>query len=280
MRFGFLLIVTLVTASLFPFSAHAMQISPLRETRVVAPGSVERFEITVTNNGSHKVTFVGEVEAFQIDPQKGTPVFGGYSRALEWFTYGPDITLAPGESKKMWFSLSVPAGAAPESFYLGLFAAEHDVRAGAKLGTLLFLHIQGETRESLSLQSFVVETKNLFVVSAQRNNTGTAHVVPRGQLTLEHPLTGFQIVQSLNPDKHMNLPGEYAIFDWQFDQLPWYAYGRVRAQANILYGLTNQTIVHTVSVWRVPPLWFLLLIPSILGALTVILVKRKRWHAF
>lgn len=271
---------TILTVILFASPADAVQISPLRETRVVAPGSVERFEVQITNDSSQTATYTGNVDAFRIDPVQGTPIFGEYSPALPWFTPGPNITLRPGELGTLWFSLSVPAGAPPASFYLALFASEKNVRTAARVGTLLFLRTEGETREALTLQSLIGTIDSGVKVRARVDNTGDIHVVPRGQITLAQPFTGFQQTIALNPDKHMILPGEFAAFSWQFAELPWYAYGRLRIQADLLYGYTNQTLVHSIVIWRLPPVWFLLLIASIIGISVVTLIMRKQSHAF
>lgn len=279
MKVSVLVVFAVTLAVFFPSQTRAVQISPLRETRVVAPGSLERFEISVTNDSDEVATFGPEVEAFQIDPVHGTPIFGGYSRALDWFTLGSDVTIAPGETKKLWFSLAVPEGAPAESFYLSLFATEQNVRAGTRVGTLLFLHIEGETRESLTLQSLDVRAQQSVLARAYIENTGEIHTVPRGQITLEHSFSNFSQTMGINPDKHMILPGSYAMFDAMFDDVPWYVFGRIRIRTDILYGLTNQTIVHTKTVWRLPPLWLVALIPSILVLVTVYFVFRKRSHA-
>ena len=278
MRTWLLAGVMILVSFSFGHITNAVQISPLRETRVVAPGTFERFEITVTNDSSQTITYAGDVDAFRIDPEQGTPIFGEFSRALAWFTPGPDITLRPGESGTMWFSLSVPEGAPPESFYLGLFAAEKDLRASARVGTLLFLHTQGETREALTLQSVHARITKDVAVQTQLKNTGEIHVVPRGQVTLEHTFSSFSRTKDVNPDKHMILPEAYAIFDTKFEELPWYVFGRMRVRLDVLYGITNQTIVHTKTFWRLPPVWFMALIPCILVILIIYAVFRKRSH--
>lgn len=278
MRVSVLVAMAALLITCVPSSAKAVQISPLRETRVVAPGSIERFEVSVTNDSDTSATFAPDIEAFQIDPKKGTPIFGGYVRALDWFTLGSDITLAPGETKKLWFSLAVPVGATPESFYLSLFATEQDVRAGTRVGTLLFLHIEGETRESLTLQTLHIHSTQGVNVRAVIENTGEIHVVPRGQLQLKHSFLPFTYTQEINPDKHMILPGEYAVFDTVFDDLPWYVVGKMRVRLDVLYGLSNQTIVHTKTFWRLPSLWIIVPILSILVVLNLYLVFLRHPH--
>lgn len=267
-----------VVSSLLFFAptVHAMQISPLRETRVVAPGSVERFEILVTNDSDHTAVYTGSVDAFRIDPVRGTPIFGQYVRALDWFTPGPEQVIAPGETKPLWFSLRVADSALPESFYLGLFAVEQQNGAQSRLGTLLFLHIEGETRESLSLQSLSANVSPEFLVTANILNTGDIHVVPQGELTVVYPITGRKYVTQINPDKHMILPGESAELSSLLPPLPWYSIGTVHVRADIVYGLSAQTIVHTMNVWRWPPLWFDLAAPTSILVVAVLIVYRKK----
>ena len=119
----------LVVANLpLAVSAQAsLSISPLRQEYEAKPGDTIQGTIEVTNRGSASSTVSVIVRDFEVSGESGYPQFsdtpiGGPSYSLaDWTTVGEEsIVIAPGETAKVNFTISVPQNAEPGGHYAGI----------------------------------------------------------------------------------------------------------------------------------------------------------------
>ena len=243
-----------------PANVQALTISPLRHTVVIDPGREEEVTMVITNDSSAAISLTPEIDAFQLDPETGTAIFGARDEAVQWVeTEETELSLGPGAARLLAFRIAVPKGAEPGSHYLGLFVgtapAEGTVGVGSRLGTLLFLHVAGEVHEEVTREDFFASrswyARPPIQLSLWLKNNGTIHVVPAGELVLQK---GKRVIdrQAMNGLQRKILPGERWEEQYRFDHLGWRDAGRIEAVVSLQYGITRQPIVDRISFWYVP----------------------------
>lgn len=258
-------LITIISSILLYFfvlaeSAQALTISPLRHTVVIDPGQSQTVILTITNDSDKTISFTPEIDAFQLEAQTGTAIFGARDEAVSWVEPAErQLTVRPGATRAIAFRINVPKEAEPGSHYLALFVSQAPavgtIGVGARVGALLFLHVAGEVREELTREDFFSTrawyTKPPLTLSLWLRNNGTIHVVPVGEVLLQK---GGRVIdrQNLNTGERKILPGARWEENYQFEKLAWRDVGRIEAVASLQYGLTRQPIVDRVAFWYLP----------------------------
>ncbi len=271
---------------IFPFnSAHALSISPVRQTVVVDPGEQMTVSLEAKNDTGKNITVVPSVASFAIDEETGLAVFGDRDSAIAWVTpMAREVRLRPGEKKNVSFVIAVPASAEPLSHYLALFVGEapptgSEIGIGSRVGSLLYLHVGGEQRESLVVEYFSPPQRWIrrlpVRLDLQIKNAGTIHAVPSGDVRV---IGNGELLASfpMNEERRTILPGGRWIGTYDVPALTWWQIGKLRASVYIQYGLTNQVLQKEITFWYVP-WWTVGVGVSVLaGALCGIAWWRKR----
>lgn len=269
---------------LFPFrETNAMQISPLRQTVTVDPGSEQVVRLEVRNTEGVEKTIIPGVDAFVIDSNTGAALFGAKDDALSWIRVTPaSFTLKNGETGTFLFTINVPNQTAPGGHYLGLFAlsdpSQGSVGIGTRVGSLLFLTVGGEIREEVIVERFaptsVVTILPHASVGIQLKNAGNIHVEPKGHIVM-YTMTGEEDGRhGINGGLRKVLPRAY----WQEEsdmELTWKHIGRVTARLYLSYGTTNQQIVSTTVFWYVPWQALLIVLAGVVAAIFWHMVKKR-----
>ncbi|OGH73349.1 MAG: hypothetical protein A3C90_03125 [Candidatus Magasanikbacteria bacterium RIFCSPHIGHO2_02_FULL_51_14] len=281
MRRLFTVLTILSAFFLFPSATNAVTIAPVRQAAVIDPGSLRTVEVRVTNDENETRVFVPEVEAFTIDERTGRALFGADDDAVSWIEANPaSLTLAPGREGAFSFTIVVPVDAEPRSHYLGLFVTEKpkegQVAVGSRAGSLLFLHVAGPVYEDLSVEAFSVlkkwnigEAPRLFL---RLENNGTIHLIPRGEIIVSI-VGGKEIVRfPINADERKVLPGgvweeTFTLDEGMFGN----AFGPVRADIEITFGISEKTIGDSILLWYFPR-WAMSLFAALLFGVMVVFV--------
>lgn len=277
--------VLLLSAFLWlPDWCGAVSITPLRQTAVLEAGEKKIFSLDVVNDEKGVLIFQPEVDAFDIDEKTGMAIFGKEDPAIEWISAKPAfITLAPGETGRFLFTVSVPENAEVVSHYLGFFATqkggEGNVSVNSRLGSLFFLHIAGEIKELLSFDDFASD--NLFFLDPLRveftlKNLGNIHVIPSGDVILRSWWGGEITRLPLNEGARKILPdGVWSgSFDFNSGFLKWYG-GPVFLEINGAYGMSEKKLVLEKTIWYFP-LFFVLVVFSLLAFFIVLIIWKKK----
>ena len=278
----------LLCALFFVFSApaRALQISPARQAVVVQPGQVQVVPVTFTNDSEETVLLTPEVDPFTTDPQTGSAVFGAVDIAKSWVRAVPErLQLLPGQEGVFSFTVSVPQGIEERSHYLGLFArsapAAGQIGVGARLGSLLFLHVGDSAREELVPRIFSVDKKIIFggpvTVHLGLENTGSIHVIPSGTLSVGN-VNYERLVQHnfINADERKVLPG--AVWEEVYTEGGFHHIsniGKNTVQAKIFYGATQRELTVQTSFWYIPTS-LVVGIVILLVLITMLWVRLKR----
>ncbi len=267
-----------------PLHASAISISPLRQTVSVDPGSAQVLQLDVDNTDTKDVTVAPAVDAFTVDQKTGRAVFGAVDEAVQWVACEPSsLTLKSGERGTFHCTATVPSHAQPGGHYLGLFAenkpAEGQVGVGSRVGSLIFLTVSGEIRESLVVEQFAPDRLVTFsptvTLSALIKNAGNVYVQPKGEIII-YGMTNNEVRRiPINQSGRKVLPDG----TWQeefFVPLDVRTAGRTSMRLHLQYGATGQTAVSTAVLWYVPPqAFYLLVIVGAVGLFWYVAARRR-----
>ena len=265
--------------------------SPILELEI-EPGKSQSGFVKLYNETNSDLILTSSLESFKAGDETGQPIFLAPEQKdqfLNWFIDLPgEIILRPQQVILAPFIVEVPANAAPGGYYAAIFwqmasgQAQNGSGAGVsgRIGTLVFLKVIGEVKESLTLTEFQIAPSRKYFFSfplnfiAKINNQGNIHLAPQGQITLTGWL-GRKIDLEVNSEKRFILPDSSRRFDvvwgsrakknfWQdnlaelyleFKNLP---FGRYQANFNLSFGSQNQTLIGNLSFWFIP--WRLILV--------------------
>lgn len=184
----------------------------------------------------------------------------------------PEITefsLDLGEKITIPIKVTIPSDAEPRGYYGALIVSnepeilgegqskdtEGKARLISRIGSLFFLRINGEGKESGSLEDFKIIGPNKtfyenrpsgFEISFK--NTGNVHLVPHGLITIKNILG--KTVSEIPVDAYFSLPDSI-----RFREVLWSAgtgLGRYTANLSLYPGYGNENQDAKLSFWIIP----------------------------
>ena len=283
--------------SLVPFAAQALTVSPPKIELTADPGKTISGSFLVSNEQQSKKTFYTTFENFEAQGETGVPKFVAATEGLgAWITGVSQVTLDPGQEKKIDFQIHVPRNAEPGGHFAGIFLGTSppemqgggQVSVGAKIGVLVFLRVSGNIPEGGHLLGFGTSQKvfaHLPVNFWYRfQNGGADRVKPDGIISITHLLVRTHHKVSANKAESNVLPYTTRRLEvpWVIDPIldatgaalppveplgfwanvgyEWkhFAFGPYSATLDFTYGATK-TPVHATTHFYVIP-WQLLII--------------------
>lgn len=282
-------------AILFPALSFALTVGPDKLEYTLAPGATVSGTFFVLNEGATPQTLTPSFEAFT--EVNGTKEFSPETKSdlAGWFAIPSSITLAPGQSENVPFTLNVPQGA-PAG---GHFAVIRWNTASAGTGTgstaivtragiLVYLNVTGQISESASIASFVpTGGGRLFdhfptSFDVVFNNTGNDYLQPVGGIVIKNMFGATDAMFSVNegggtqilPQSEKNLPVTVASAPGSF------GFGIYRAELALHYGETGKEIdasyTFVVITWQIVLIALVILFLIILGVVWCVR-KYNRW---
>ncbi len=259
--------------------ATALTLTPARQTTIIDPGQSQLLKITVKNDEKESVFVHGTVEGFGIEERTKRAIFGIFDPAVSWITVNPkQITIEPGQTKDIFFTLSVPQNTPPQVHYLAFFAEVRStggqVGISSRVGSLVFLYVSGNVREEMNIVDFSAGsswyTKPDASIFLQTKNQGTIHTIPQG-VVRAHDWRGNTLAEfHLNKENHLVLPSSEWAESYVFQLKPWHI-GKIDLTLQLNYGLEQKMLLRKAEFWYIPiwsvgvvfAVFFLLLIVSI-----------------
>lgn len=284
--------------------AQAMTVSPVRLELSGNPGETIKSSFKVTNEEKQSKTLYTVFENFEALGESGTPNFvPGEEGLARWLRAADQITVAPGETKTVDFSVEIPAEAEPGGYFAAIFlsssppdAGGSEVTIGSRIGSLLLFRVNGDMKEEGSLLEFATKDSRK-VYSAlpinfyyRFNNQGADRILPKGSLVIKNTLGFSTATSDANPTQGNVLPDSIRRFEiwWQADdkneavphlaptdlsfgkalKYQWhnFAFGKYTGHLQLHYGSSDQTAEATFTIFVFP--WQLLLVE--LGVLLVV----------
>lgn len=169
-------------------SAAAVSLSPLFFSYHVEPGATQQLQLAVSNPGDQPLEIRFESDAYP-SPGDGSPL--PRSRSLEPWLYGPaeTVVLPPGGALAVPVELRVPMEAAVGSYY-GILAARivrpsGGIAVAGRVAAIVLVNVGSPLDSSGRIASFRLSRgAERWEASAMYENTGNAHFVPSGTVSL------------------------------------------------------------------------------------------------
>jgi len=296
------LIGTLATAALLvlPISLFAdsegIQISPaLFEERVDA-GKTYDFSLKVRNTSALDKTYYLSVKDIKSVDNAGRPTFAEAGEPTDydlsgWVTLKTEsVTLTPGATETVDFTVAIPSDATPGSHFGGVFLTTEPPRlreigtaVGVSVGSLLSLRISGEAIENARLREFST-TKLIYnglpiAFDTGMENLGNTLLRPTGFIEIVN-MFGTEVANlKVNESNAGLFPKAERAFNvvWESDD---FQFGRYQAVLSLVYGDdVRKTVSATTSFWVLPLKPIAGVLGSILGVLLVLYILVKVYIA-
>jgi hypothetical protein len=144
-------------------------IAPAIISKGLDPGSSTSDSLDITNFGVSSYSYTIYASPYGAASENYQPVFKklpGFTTISSWFSFENDRGyLAPGQTAVINYSINVPLGTAPGSYYAAVFAetsssaqpAKKDqVQLVQRVGTLFYINVTGKAYENGSINSWHV----------------------------------------------------------------------------------------------------------------------------
>ncbi len=263
-----------------PFRAIAFAIAPASLDLSGKRGETIDGTIAVINDGSAEQTFT--LGAIKFAPgESSTPSFipfeTDHSGLPEWIAFPVRTVLIPANTKvDVPFTVTIPQDVASGTVYAAITVsrgtssavATNGATIDAKMASLLFVTVEGETVEKLALLDFATpgnadgpfELARQFVFRVQ--NQGNVAAVPSGTITLVDALGRTIVLQAVNEEGGRVLPMTTRSFSGAIgpqpngfvesvrSQISSFAIGPVTATLTVVAG--SQSLTKSFVYWVLP----------------------------
>lgn len=183
-------------------TSYALTISPPRLELNGNPGDTISETLTLTNEKNVNQQFFLSFENFETQGETGTPTFVEPKSGLgTWMSSQPSVSLLPGESKIVPFTIKIPENAEAGGHFASIFWGTNpsgtgggQVSIGAKVGTLVLLSVSGDIKEEAGLLSFNTLNKKFFYKTLpvefeyRFKNDGNDRIKPEGDAIIRNTL--------------------------------------------------------------------------------------------
>lgn len=278
-----------------PAKISALTISPPIFDLRAKPGETLQASLSLENETNSPLNLYGLVEAFNPTAKGGDLEFYPSEEGLSsWVALSENsLSLAPGESKKIFFTINVPAGTAGGSHYAAIFwgtsppgAAPGGVAVASRLGALIFLNVEGTVIQDLEISNFKTTKKiNLslpIIFETSVKNKGNVYLAPKGEIIIK-TWTGKQVAAlPWNEAGLRALPGTERIISTPWgkrnilEELTLGIFGFYRASIHLSYGAPVKEAGDLVSFWILPLGGLgIFLLAVILGVLIISFAVRR-----
>lgn len=284
-------------------AVHALTVSPARIELSGMPGEVLHKDITLLNeNKTTSQKFFISFANFEAQGETGSPHFIEPTNDIgTWINAPSSVTVAPGESKNVSVTITIPENASSGGHFGAIFfgTAPNSTRDGqvaiaAKTGVLVLLSVVGQIDEAGGLASFTTTHKKFFYTSLPVNfeyrfrNDGNDRIKPEGTITIRNSVLYPTKRIDANPSLGNVLPNSTRLFEVKWleythdDTDPFlgggissffrtvkyqwknFALGPYFTKLSLVYGNQQQTDIEHLVFFVFP--WHLLLIFLLIGA--------------
>jgi hypothetical protein len=285
-------------------SGQALEISPPLLTLTSDPGKTLKATILIRNISKTDLVVTGEANDFVANGENGTPKVlldpsesSPYS-IKDWIQVPGRLTLVPKEIKSMNVTINVPSDASPGGHY-GVIRFTgtppnlegQGVSLSASLGSLIFMKVNGDIAENMSIQQFSVSKdgkKGSFFESPPLKfeqlikNSGNIHERPGGAVTITNMFNKPVATFSYNPDARYILPGSTRHFEQTVDKKELGGkrlFGKYTAKLTVTFGDKNsKTTTSTITFWVIPWKIILIVIAVLIAGFFLIRFGIKRYN--
>lgn len=194
--------------------------SPVIELSI-DPGSTQKGLLKIYNETSEDLVLSSSVESYNPEAKSPNDLSLKSSDFLNWFKVGQsNIVLKSSQAILVPFEVSVPVEAKPGGYYAAIFWGDNSqnvknpgaVSMASQVGTLVFLKINGELKESGEVTDFYPDkNQKIYFGLPQKfsfkfKNQGDIHLKPTGVIAIQN-WQGKKQEYKVSDGKLMVLPG-------------------------------------------------------------------------
>ena len=282
-----ILLLVLISPSFALAQDVGVSISPAIIEETLDAGTFKEYSVTIKNLNQAEQTYYLSARNISGVKDGGVPIFAkenaersGYE-LVEWLVLSKNqITLPPGVSERVTFTMQVPKEATPGSHFGGIFISvdppeiENSGAAVAyQVANIISIRVSGDAAESASIRQFSTAryfhgSKNVDF-SVRIENTGNVLVRPSGPLEIFNMLGQKVDTITFNDSQNAVFPSDIREFNfnWQGEGT---GFGRYEAVLSPGYGDVGakKTMSSTASFWVLP----MNIIGPALGVLAAVLL--------
>jgi hypothetical protein len=265
-------------------------IIPPTESITTNPGGTKEGVMKIVNDSDEAVTFTISIQDYVVIDTAGTPnllppntLSNKYS-ASSWIGVDPSIVTVPAHQRKeLNYYIQVPIDAKPGGHYAaavytpapGKGASGTGASVNTQLGTLFYINVNGDIKESALIDSFKA---NMFQeygpvkILTKIKNLGDLHIKPVGTITITDLLG--RKVATLSFPQHNIFPDSIRDYESTFEQK--LLIGPFTAKLVASYGKANNLpLVATMTFWVFPWKITLILILVIIAVILATMYWKK-----
>jgi hypothetical protein len=282
-------------------SGQALEIAPPVLILSANPGQTIHSTINLRNISTGPLFVTSQINDFTAQGEAGIPKIllneikpTPYS-IKDWVGNLQDLTMKSKELKKLPITINVPENASPGGYFgVVRFSAtppelkDTGVALQASLGSLVFLRVNGDVKEQLSLvdfsanqngkpSGFFESTPIKFVEKVK--NTGNLFEQPTGQIVITDMFGKKVASVNVNLDQKFVLQESTRQFEQTLDSKTIgnkILFGKYHAELKMTYGSKKQTLVSSIDFWVIPYrlIGVIVVLVLIIGASLFYLIKR------
>ncbi len=262
---------------------QALEIGPPVLNLTADPGQVINASISIRDVSTVDLLVTNQINDFEANGEDGSPrviLDNAEETAFSirsWIQPLDQITLKSKQVKSIPLTIFVPKDAAPGGYYgivrftgtpVGVDGS--GVSLNASLGTLIFLRVNGEAKEQVTIEEFfpnsggtkypLYEFKPL-TLSVRIKNTGNIYEQPTGLVTVKDMFGKPVVNLPVNAEERIILPDSTRKFDQVIDDSAvgsGLMFGYYTAEVTVKYGSNGQSVTEKTSFWVIP--WKLILL--------------------
>jgi hypothetical protein len=250
----------------FPLTTHAVTVGPVKLEYSADPGTVIAGDLYIKNEETTEKTLYPSVDQFT--EQDGQKVFQEDQGLISyWLKTKESVTLKPGESTKVPYSIEIPKDAPPGGQFAVIWWGSvppkkekdtQDVSIQTRAGILVYLNVSGNIIEGAKIKSFDAQDgKTLFAstpvtFSMAIANEGNVYIKPKGSIKITSIFGNTVAELPLNPKGLQILPNSFRTFsEYKWDGSI-VSIGPYKTEATLIYGAKQDQLVSSKWIWILP----------------------------
>lgn len=287
-----------VSAATDPKSVgQALEIAPPVLNLRGNPGQTVKGTISLRDVSPASLIVTNQINDFTSQGEEGIPKLlleegetSPYSMKT-WFRPIGQITLKPKEIQGLPFTIDIPKDAAPGGYYAVVrFSGRpagidtSGVSLSASVGALVFMRVNGDAYEKLSIVGFNAvnknnESKNLLegtpiTFAVRIKNEGNVHEQPAGRIMITDMFGKTIAGLNVNLPPRNVLPGSIRRFESHLDKTVIgnkMLFGPYQAKVSVT-DAKNQTVTKEITFWVIP--WKLMIISAFVLIAGFLMLRR------
>lgn len=262
-----------------------IQVSPTSQRITLDPGAHYSGHISVTNTGTHTLSFRLSVAPYQVDENYNSVfnVSNARTQISNWVTFPEqEGSVEPNQVTIVDYDIDVPMDAPGGGQYAAIFVGtddatgnEQSVRVNAATGMVIIARVNGETRESGSIVSTNIPSFLLnppVTASVTVNNDGNVDEEIRNGLKIENYFSGAVIYENDGSDSiNTILPNTTRTIVLSHSNVPRLGVLKITLTTEYM----NDAQIKTATVF-ICPLWFIAIILLIILTIVARIIAKRR----